>query len=568
MIYTLALSNRAGNVILSRNTLRKPKFQISTVLTVFPKLLKQSNNSSNVVYGENYSIFYCPLDDIYVLLIADREFNHSEADNALQSIASFIRDYCRVVSTDNITEMGVKICHGIDEYISTGYFNDIPLAEVKAALTMYSYQAEMEHQKTLQRESETKRAMQSRHRDFQTKMKQSILEDMAKGSQFENAYTSYFESQGGISCNSVKKNDSTSGSQSLKTGGITKASVTKDKTESERPNRQQRTELKYDSLVSKSEEGMAPVVINRNPKRGLVLKRTKGTTNKRNTKLLSELANQGVEISMEPDEMTEMTDVTDVSEVKQEEKQSRIRSSFLTLEEKLSCEIHSGSVEKFKISGGISLHIQDEALTHDDAYIALANKPDEMFSVRCKKELDSKSFKNEGILRSKSNRNFPLDIETKLVRYDADLLKNNIEPPVVFELWPSKTNKGMLVSLEGVVDLSRFKALHNVRIHIKVEPGFQFSTDEISCGTVFVEENEDGYFLIWDIATVDNEDDLSLVFITNDFSTEEELFPVEVTFSSPFTLFDGSIETIHTEKEVLLESNGSTITDGYFIDLE
>ncbi|KAJ3324405.1 Coatomer subunit delta [Boothiomyces sp. JEL0866] len=137
--------------------------RIEGLLSAFPKLLGSADQHT-FVETDTVRYVYQPLDELYIILITNKNSNILQDIDTLHLFARVVSEYCKSTDEKEIVKQRFELILVFDEVISLGFRENINLGQIKTISTMESnderIQAEIEKNKEIEAREEMKRRAQ------------------------------------------------------------------------------------------------------------------------------------------------------------------------------------------------------------------------------------------------------------------------------------------------------------------------------------------------------------------------------------------------------------------------
>ena len=160
VVLAAAICTKSGKAILSRQFVEMQSSRIEGLLSTFPKLLS-SKGQHTFVETESVRYVYQPLDDLYMVLITNKNSNILQDIDTLSLFCRLVPEYCRNNTERDISKNAFEILMLFDEVVSLGIREDVDLQRIRAIISMDSteerIQAEIEKNKEREAKEELKR---------------------------------------------------------------------------------------------------------------------------------------------------------------------------------------------------------------------------------------------------------------------------------------------------------------------------------------------------------------------------------------------------------------------------
>ena len=125
--------------MLSRQFRDVPRSRIEALLASFPKLA-DSGTQHTTVEQDNVRFVYQPLDELYIVLITNRQSNILQDIDSLHLFAQVTTSICRSLDEREIVHNAFELLSAYDELVTLGYRENLTLAQIKTFLEMESHE--------------------------------------------------------------------------------------------------------------------------------------------------------------------------------------------------------------------------------------------------------------------------------------------------------------------------------------------------------------------------------------------------------------------------------------------
>jgi coatomer subunit delta len=136
-----------------------------------------------------YHLFTKPLDQLYIVLITNKNSNILQDIDTLQLYSRVVSEYCRTTDEREITSNRFELILVFDEVISLGYRENVNLGQIKTISTMESNDERIEAEIQKNKEREAKE---------ESKRRAQMMEVKAKEARKQERASSGFGSSGGF----------------------------------------------------------------------------------------------------------------------------------------------------------------------------------------------------------------------------------------------------------------------------------------------------------------------------------------------------------------------------------
>ncbi|KAI8848974.1 hypothetical protein BC829DRAFT_393036 [Chytridium lagenaria] len=147
VVLAASICTKGGKAILSRQFIEMPRSRIEGLLASFTKLIGSSDQHT-FVETDSVRYVYQPLDELYMVLITNKQSNILQDIDTLHLFARVVSEYCRSTDEKDICKQSFELLNVFDEIIAMGYRESINLAQIRTITEMESHeeriQAEIE----------------------------------------------------------------------------------------------------------------------------------------------------------------------------------------------------------------------------------------------------------------------------------------------------------------------------------------------------------------------------------------------------------------------------------------
>jgi len=116
-----------------------PRSRIEALLASFPKLA-DSGTQHTTVEQDNVRFVYQPLDELYMVLITNRQSNILQDIDSLHLFAQVVSSTCRTLDEREIVKNAYELLSAFDELVTLGYRENLTLSQIKTFLEMESHE--------------------------------------------------------------------------------------------------------------------------------------------------------------------------------------------------------------------------------------------------------------------------------------------------------------------------------------------------------------------------------------------------------------------------------------------
>ncbi|KAF3397736.1 Coatomer subunit delta [Penicillium rolfsii] len=160
VVLAASICTRGGKAVLSRQFREIPRSRIEALLASFPKLA-DSQTQHTTVEQDNVRFVYQPLDELYIVLITNRQSNILQDIDSLHLFAQVTTSICKSLDEREILRNAFELLSAYDELVTLGYRENLSLSQIKTFLEMESHEERIqeiiERNKELEASEERKR---------------------------------------------------------------------------------------------------------------------------------------------------------------------------------------------------------------------------------------------------------------------------------------------------------------------------------------------------------------------------------------------------------------------------
>lgn len=113
--------------------------RVEALLASFPKLA-DSGTQHTTVEQDNVRYVYQPLDELYMVLITNRQSNILQDIDSLHLFAQVVTSICRSLEEREILKNAFELLSAFDELVNLGYRENLTLSQIKSFLEMESHE--------------------------------------------------------------------------------------------------------------------------------------------------------------------------------------------------------------------------------------------------------------------------------------------------------------------------------------------------------------------------------------------------------------------------------------------
>ncbi|RWA12150.1 hypothetical protein EKO27_g2976 [Xylaria grammica] len=512
VVLAASICTRGGKAVLSRQFREMPRSRIEALLASFPKLA-DSGTQHTTVEQDNVRFVYQPLDELYMVLITNRQSNILQDIDSLHLFAQVVSSTCRTLDEREIVKNAYELLSAFDELVTLGYRENLTLSQIKTFLEMESHEERIQEIIARNKELEATEERKRKAKQLEMQRKESARSGRPGGAPRTPVYPTYTP-----------------------------------------PSRPTPTDT-YDSYEAEKNKSYKPAVMK---VKGMQLGKKSKTTD-----MFERVrGDMGAEVDDTPLVPAAPAPVA-------EPVASRLSSTLdrdaihLTINESIGAKIsREGSLNSLTVSGDLSLRISDPSLTKVKLHLTANASHGAQF--RTHPNVDRNLFtSSKAIQMSNVARGFPVNNSVGVLRWrTAPKTDDTSALPISFTVWVNKGSGGnYTITVE--YELTGGDVLKDVSVVIP------YATSEPSVSSFDAAYEVSGDSLEWTIGAVEPDNGSGSFEFDAQADDENEFFPMQVRFSksSPFMDVDvSSVTLIEEDEEVTFSKEIRSVADNYLVE--
>ncbi|KAK9245522.1 hypothetical protein V1506DRAFT_537963 [Lipomyces tetrasporus] len=165
VVLAASVCTRGGKAVLSRQFRDMPKSRIEALLSAFPKLT-QSGTQHTTVEDENVRYVYQPLEELYMVLITNRQSNILQDIDTLHLFSQIVTTLCKSADEREILTNAFELLSAFDEIVELGYRENLTLSQIRTNLEMDSHEEKIQEIIARNKEMEATEERKRRAKQF------------------------------------------------------------------------------------------------------------------------------------------------------------------------------------------------------------------------------------------------------------------------------------------------------------------------------------------------------------------------------------------------------------------
>ncbi|OQO05834.1 hypothetical protein B0A48_09929 [Cryoendolithus antarcticus] len=519
VILSAAITTRSGKPILARQFRQMQRSRVEALLASFPKLADTASQHTTVEQ-DNVRFVYQPLDELYMVLITNRQSNILQDISTLHLFAQVVGSICKSLDEREITRCAFELLSAFDEVVTQGYRENLTLSQIKTFLDMESHEERI--QEIIARNKELEATEERKRRAKQLEMQRKEQ------------------------------------TRAARLGGGTALPRTPTYPTYTAPVTTPAMPDTYDSYTAAKNEKFSKPLASRG--KGMQLgKKTK------NTSMFDQVRS---DMGPEAEANTPLAGVPAPTVQPSLPPPARpIASSDkepiqITIAETLSAKFsREGALESFEVKGDLQLRISDPSLTQVKLSLSVGDTKNAQLNAHPK--VDKAVFKSENAVQlTDTSKGFPANNSIQVVRWRLSAKPDDVpDPPIKFTVWTSELSANTY-SITVEYELTGGAPLKDVTVSIP------YTTSEPSVTSFDAIYEVSGDSIDWTIGDIDDSNASGSFEFEASAGSEADFFPMAVRFAMgrPWVEVDvGSVELIGGGEEVGFGKDIKCVADGYLI---
>lgn len=496
--------------------------RVEALLASFPKLADTASQHTTVEQ-DNVRFVYQPLDELYMVLITNRQSNILQDISTLHLFAQVVGSICKSLDEREIVRCAYELLSAFDEVVTLGYRENLTLSQIKTFLDMESHEERI--QEIIARNKELEASEERKRKAKQLEMQRKEMSRAARtgsgiGVPRTPTYPTYTPPPAAPSMPDT-----------------------------------------YDSYTAAKNQQFNKPLASRGKGMQLGKKKTTNTIFEQVRGDLGPEAEANAPLAGVPTPAAPPIQPSVPAAVAGGAATDR-DGIHVTVAEAISARLsREGALEFFEVKGDLQLRISDPSLTQIKLNLAFGDIKGAQLNAHPK--VDKAQFKNNNIVQlTDTSKGFPANNSIQVMRWRLAAKPDEVaEPPIKFTVWTSELSPNTH-SITIEYELTGSDPLKDVVVVIP------YSTSEPSVSSFDAIYEVSGDSIDWTIGDVDDSNASGSFEFEGQASSEQEFFPMQVRFakSRPWCEIDvGSVELISMGQEVGFEKDIRSVAESYHI---
>ncbi|KAM0713814.1 hypothetical protein Q7P37_010776 [Cladosporium fusiforme] len=427
--------------------------RVEALLASFPKLADTASQHTTVEQ-DNVRFVYQPLDELYMVLITNRQSNILQDISTLHLFAQVVGSICKSLDEREITRCAFELLSAFDEVVTQGYRENLTLSQIKTFLDMESHEERIQEiiarNKELEATEERKR--KAKQLEMQRKEMSRASRMGAGGMPRQPSYPTYTPPPAAPSMPDT-----------------------------------------YDSYNAAKNEKFSKPLASRGKGMQLGKKNKTGSMFDQVRGDLGPEAEASAPLAGVPAQQAAPVQPT----VAPRASTSGDGISVIIAEAISARLSREGAVESFEIKGDLQLRISDPSLTQVKLNLAMGDTKGAQLNAHPK--VDKAAFKNNSIVQlTDTSKGFPANNSIQVVRWRLAAKPDDVQdPPIRFTVWTSESSANTY-SITVEYELTGSDSLKDVVVSIP------YATSEPSVSSFDAVYEVSGDSIDWTVGDVDD----------------------------------------------------------------
>ncbi|KAI0122573.1 hypothetical protein F4814DRAFT_409157 [Daldinia grandis] len=511
VVLAASICTRGGKAVLSRQFREMPRSRIEALLASFPKLA-DSGTQHTTVEQDNVRFVYQPLDELYMVLITNRQSNILQDIDSLHLFAQVVTSTCRSLDEREILKNAFELLSAFDELVSLGYRENLTISQIKTFLEMESHEERIQEIIARNKELEATEERKRKAKQLELQRKESARTGRPAAPRTP-VYPTYTP-----------------------------------------PTRPAPADT-YDTYEAEKNKSHKTTVMKG---KGMQLGKKSKTTD-----MFERVrGDMGAEVDESPLVPIAPTPAAEPAAPRMSSTLDR-DAIHVTINEAIGAKLsREGSLNSLTVTGDLSLRISDPSLTK--IKLNLTANASHGAQFRTHPNVDRGLFtSSKTIQMSNAARGFPVNNSVGVLRWRATPKTDDTSAlPITFTVW---VNKGLSGNYTITVEyeLTGGDALKDVTVIIP------YVTSEPSVSSFDATYEVSGDSLEWTIGTVSDDNPNGSFEFDAQADDENEFFPMQVRFSktTPFIDVDvTSVSLVEENEEVTFSKDIRSVAESYLVE--
>ncbi|ROT40341.1 coatomer subunit delta [Sodiomyces alkalinus F11] len=513
VVLAASICTRGGKAVLSRQFREMPRSRIEALLASLPKLA-DSGTQHTTVEQDNVRFVYQPLDELYMVLITNRQSNILQDIDSLHLFAQVVTSTCRTLDEREILKNAYELLSAFDELVALGYRENLTIGQIKTFLEMESHEERIQEIIARNKELEATEERKRKAKQLEMQRKESARASRA-GMPRTPVYPTY-----------------------TPPARSTTTTDTYDSYEAEK-------NKTYNKMSAPKAKGMQ---LGKKSKTTDMFERVRGEMGPEvdDSPLITPAAAPATEHAAEP----RLSSTLDRDAI------------HVTVTEAISAKLsREGAINSLAISGDLTLRISDPSLTK--IKLDLRAVPSHGAQFRTHPNVNRNAFNESKVIQmSNTARGFPVNNAVGVLRWRATPKTDDSSAcPITLTAWIS--NEGGKCNVTVEYELTGGDTLNDVSVVIP------YGANEPVVSSFDASYEVSGDSVEWNIGSVSEDNPSGAFEFEAETDDENDFFPMTIRFSktSPYVDVDVlAVSLFEENEEVTFSKELKSVADNFLVE--
>lgn len=190
VVLAAAICTKSGKAVVSRQFRDMARSRVEALIASFPKLADTSTQHT-VVEQDSVRFIYQPLDELYMLLITNKQSNILQDIDTLHIFAQVVTSTCKSLEEREIIRNAYELLSAFDELVTLGYRENLTISQIKAFLEMESHEERIQEIISRNKELEATEERKRKAKQLDMQRKEATRSGMGRGPPRTPVYPTY-----------------------------------------------------------------------------------------------------------------------------------------------------------------------------------------------------------------------------------------------------------------------------------------------------------------------------------------------------------------------------------------
>ena len=142
VVLSAVILTKSSKMLLARQFVPTTRLRIESLVAAFPKLVEADSQHTFVETSDVRYVFQ-PLEQLYLLLITNKQSNIMEDLDTLQMMSKLVSDHCTSATEEGVSAKKFELIFAFDEVLALGHKEGVTLQQIKTYLEMDSHEEKL-----------------------------------------------------------------------------------------------------------------------------------------------------------------------------------------------------------------------------------------------------------------------------------------------------------------------------------------------------------------------------------------------------------------------------------------